>query len=324
MRRIANILLLASLIMASVNMRAQAPQYAAQRDSLSYIYGINYGGYLWSNDFRSLLEAPFSEGINDYLKGVSEGAKTNTPEHRRYLKEDISKIEDVVKEFREKITNEEEISTQLRTRMSYLLGCNVADVMINNDLTDLDVTAIAKATMTMTNNKSDINSSDFLATLRFAPNMQNDLIKRYKASRQAVLNEENTVKGEAFLKEFADQPGAKMTLEGIAYIIVSPGRGGAKIKDYNYNMTGSYKECHLDGSVIIENTWRDHDLWDSTEGFRIAVREAGVGATVRAVVPAKDAYGERGSTKLGIQPGEYLIYEIVIQSLTAYKPEIYD
>lgn len=325
MKRIFYIIVAFGLVSASLNAHAQAPQFASQRDSLSYIFGINYGGVLRANNgIKTLTEASFRSGMHDAMKAVADHVTIDTPEFRSYLREDVTQIGDVVGSYAKKVSNGDDVSERLRNQVSYMLGYNLIHMLVDNDLTDLDLGQLMKSTLEIINTEEDINSEDFLSTLRFSPGIIQDLIKRYKASRQIVQNEENTAKGESFLKEFAAQTGAKLTSEGIAYIIVSPGRGSAKIKDYNYNMTGSYKEFHLDGREIIDRTWRDHDLWDSTEGFRIAVREAGVGATVRAVVPAKYAYKERGSTKLGILPGEYLIYEISIESLTAYKPEIYD
>lgn len=119
-------------------------------------------------------------------------------------------------------------------------------------------------------------------------------------------------KGEDFLKENAKKEGVKTTASGLQYKVIKEGEG--KSPSATDTVTVHYRGTLIDGKEFDSSHKRGEPakfpLNRVIKGWTEGVQLMKEGAKYQFVIPAKLAYGERGTPDGAIGPNETLIFEI--------------
>jgi FKBP-type peptidyl-prolyl cis-trans isomerase FklB len=131
-----------------------------------------------------------------------------------------------------------------------------------------------------------------------------------KASARKNLNE-----GEAFLTENAKKPGVVVLESGLQYKIIKAGEGEKPKADDK--VTTNYRGRLIDGTEFDSSYKRGKPATFPVNGVIAGWREAlqlmKEGAKWKLFIPAKLAYGERGTGNIG--PNAILIFDIELLSI---------
>ena len=111
--------------------------------------------------------------------------------------------------------------------------------------------------------------------------------------------------------------------EGIQYRILKAGKGPLpKSDDY---LVVHYEGRHLDGRVFDSSYTRGVPLriqaGDVIKGWQIVLSKMRVGDKWRVFIPARLAYGDRGTGGGEIEPGEMLIFDIELLNIEPEENE---
>jgi len=137
-------------------------------------------------------------------------------------------------------------------------------------------------------------------------------IEERKASASQNLKE-----GEAFLAENAKKPGVTVLASGLQYKVITPGTG--KMPKADDKVTTNYQGRLINGTEFDSSYKRGKPATFPVNGVIAGWREAlqlmKEGAKWQLFIPAKLAYGERGTPGGNIGPNATLIFEIELLSI---------
>jgi FKBP-type peptidyl-prolyl cis-trans isomerase FklB len=206
-----------------------------------------------------------------------------------------------------------------RDKLSYSLGYGLGNQMKNSTL-DLDLDIFSKALR--------IGLAGEKATL--TDQEMRDAVQLYQQERQArlaagikELAERNKHESEAFLAANATKEGVVTRPSGLQYKIIEPGTG--KSPNPTDKVTVKYRSSFVNGrefdSAYKRNKAVTFRVGDSIAGWSEGIQLMKEGAKWQFFVPAKLAYGEKGTSgkknRKGIPPNAALIFDV---ELIAIEP----
>lgn len=101
-----------------------------------------------------------------------------------------------------------------------------------------------------------------------------------------------------------------MTSSGLAYKVITPGKGDSPRT--NSNVRVSYIGKHINGEEFDNSNGEvvPFNLGGVISGFREGIALMNKGAVYEFYIPGELAYGEKGQPQGGIAPNELLIFEV--------------
>jgi len=132
------------------------------------------------------------------------------------------------------------------------------------------------------------------------------------ASASPLMADSNREKGEAFLKENAKKEGVKVTASGLQYEVLKEGTG--RSPQAADTVVVNYKGTLISGKEF-DSSYKRHkpatfQLNRVIPGWTEGVQLMKEGAKYQFTIPAKLAYGERGTSGGPIPPNSTLVFEI--------------
>ncbi len=143
-----------------------------------------------------------------------------------------------------------------------------------------------------------------------------ETMKEKQAAASAALADSNKKAGEAFLADNGKKDGVVTLPSGIEYKIITAGTG-TKPTDTD-TVTCQYRGTLLDGTEF-DSTYKNGqpaiiEVGRVIPGFKEALKLMPVGSKFQFVIPADQAYAERGAGNV-IGPNAALIFEVELMSI---------
>lgn len=186
-------------------------------------------------------------------------------------------------------------------KLSYSLGMNMANQLLQTGLNNLDVEAFVKAFTEVIENKETIMS-------------QQEAIQHIQAYFQAKQNEmlqANKKKGEDFLAQNKKRDGVVVLPSGLQYEVMKEGNGA--IPKSTDTVKCHYHGTLIDGTVFDSSVERGQPatfgVTQVINGWVEALQLMPVGSKWKLFVPSYMAYGEQGAGN-NIEPNSILIFEV--------------
>lgn len=203
---------------------------------------------------------------------------------------------------------------------SYLNGLAVALQMIYPSISQMEGQGI------------NIDRKAFINELKKGFNSKDSIKMEEMQSKQSQLmamvqrvvkakGEENIKKGKKYIEEQVKKDkGFKKTNSGIAYKVITPGKG-ANFND-SATVDVTYVGKHIDGKEFDNSNGKPipFNLKQTVPGFREVLTNMNEGAKVIAIIPGELAYGEQGNPQGGIAPNETLVFEMTAVGLHKDEP----
>jgi len=195
--------------------------------------------------------------------------------------------------------------TNPKQKTSYAIGVNIASSLKRQEV-DLDVKALTAGITDGLAGKPALTEDQQKAALT---ELEKNLEARQEATQKAAA-EKNLKAGEDFLAANAKKDGVKTTASGLQYKVIKTGTGATpKLTD---TVKVHYHGTLLDGTVFDSSVQRGEPITFPVQGVILGWTEAlqlmKVGDKWQLFIPAKLAYGERGSGPIG--PNSVLIFEV--------------
>jgi|GEM_PF-549351 len=142
-------------------------------------------------------------------------------------------------------------------------------------------------------------------------NLQRQLVAKQQVEMK-VLAQKNLQAGEKFLNDNKAKPGVKTTTSGLQYKIIEAGAG--KMPNKEDVVTVDYEGKLINGQVF-DSTYKTgkpvtFQLSQVIDGWQQALSMMKAGATWELYIPAKLAYGEKGTPGGSIGPNETLLFKV--------------
>ena len=169
---------------------------------------------------------------------------------------------------------------------SYALGVFYAQAITNNNLGDMNYSAVVRGFKDALKGKEGLDQM-----------FVNQHMTTFMQKRDSVLAEVNKKAGEEFLAKNATAEGVEMTPKGVQYLVVRPGNGKfpTSIQD---TVKVSYEGSTLDGKVFDSSYERNDTvsfpLNRVIEGWQDGLMKCDEGSEVTLWIPSELAYGPRG------------------------------
>ncbi len=195
-------------------------------------------------------------------------------------------------------------------KISYLLGSNFGSRLKGDDI-DVDVEALlAGVRDAVKGAKSPLSEEETARCIEmFQQQMQEKQAKMSAADEAAGA--ENAKAGEEFLAKNGKRDGVTTTKSGLQYEVLKKGDG--KKPSATDTVKVHYHGTLIDGSVFDSSVDRGEPisfpLNQVIPGWTEGVQLMPVGAKYKFFIPAKLAYGERGSGPI-IGPNSTLVFEV--------------
>lgn len=202
--------------------------------------------------------------------------------------------------------------TDAKKRASYAIGMDIGSSFKKNNL-DIDPAVLAAGIADSFGGKPILSESEMRETLQaFQQEMQ------AKAMAKSKVDADKNVKaGEAFLATNAKKEGVKTTASGLQYKVLKSGKGRTpKASD---TVRTHYHGTLIDGTVFDSSVERkepaEFPVGGVIPGWTEALQMMKEGDKWQLVIPAKLAYGERGTPGGPIGPNSTLVFEVELLSI---------
>ncbi len=206
-----------------------------------------------------------------------------------------------------------------KDKTSYAIGMQIGTSIarsLESVKGEVDVNVVLRAVDTVVHGgKPQMSIADAESQLKaFGTRMQ----ARQQAQTKA-LSEKNGSEGAAFLAANAKKPGVKTTASGLQYMVERLGKG-ARPKDgqsVKVNYTGSLLDGHVFDASAQHGGAAVMKLGEVIPGWTEGLKLMPVGSKYVFWIPAKLAYGERGTPGGPIGPNATLKFEVELLSIGA-------
>lgn len=190
-------------------------------------------------------------------------------------------------------------------RRSYAIGANVAKNIKLQEVS-VDPALVAQGVLDELAGKSLLSDAELGAIMQ---QLQGEVRQKMMArhEKDAVVNKQ---RGEAFLAENKKKEGVKTLPGGVQYKVLTAGTG-KKPTDAD-TVTCNYRGSLVDGKVFDASQPGNPVSFKVSQvipGWQAALKQMSVGSKWQLVIPADQAYGERGAGN-AIGPNETLIFEV--------------
>jgi FKBP-type peptidyl-prolyl cis-trans isomerase FklB len=199
-----------------------------------------------------------------------------------------------------------------KDKTSYALGVAVGKSFQSQGV-DADPNLIAQGLKdAFTNGKLLISDDEFKALMTAFQQTMNEK----QTAAKAAQADANKKAGEAFLASNAKKDGVTTTPSGLQYKVLTAGTG-AKPTDTD-TVTLQYRGTLIDGTEF-DSSYKNGqpavlEVGRVIPGFKEAIKLMPVGSKYQFVIPAAQAYGDRGAGNV-IGPNSALIFEIELISI---------
>lgn len=198
-------------------------------------------------------------------------------------------------------------------QLSYSLGYNIGQSLEQRDI-EIKIDSLVKGLKdALSDNQPLLGEAEMGKILQA---FQKELI----AKKMAAINETakmNREKGKAFLEENAKKEGVVTLESGLQYKVIRPGTG--KMPTATDKVTTHYHGTLIDGTVFDSSVARNEPasfpVNGVIKGWQEALQLMKEGAKWQLFIPAKLAYGKRGTPNGKIGPNETLIFDIELLSI---------
>lgn len=200
------------------------------------------------------------------------------------------------------------MSATLTTEMdkrSYAIGANVAKNIKLQEVS-VDPALVSQGVLDELAGKSLLSDAELGAIMQ---QLQGEVRQKMMA-RQDKDAAANKQRGEAFLEENKKKEGVKTLPGGVQYKVLTAG-SGKKPTDAD-TVTCNYRGNLVDGKVFDASQPGKPVSFKVSQvipGWQAALKQMPVGSKWQLVIPAEQAYGERGAGN-AIGPNETLIFEV--------------
>jgi FKBP-type peptidyl-prolyl cis-trans isomerase FklB len=190
--------------------------------------------------------------------------------------------------------------------VSYSLGVNIGNNLMQQGFDSINIEALTKALKDIYSNQElSISQTD-----------ANQLLTEYFQNIQKNKVEKNLKEGQKFLDENKKKPGVVTLPSGLQYIVIKEGTGPKpKATDM---VTTHYHGTLINGKVFDSSVERGQPAQFPVngviKGWVEALQLMNVGSKWKLFVPANLAYGERGAGEM-IGPNTTLIFEVELISI---------
>lgn len=190
-------------------------------------------------------------------------------------------------------------------RRSYAIGANVAKNIKLQEVS-VDPALVAQGVLDELAGKSLLSDAELGAIMQ---QLQGEVRQKMMArhEKDAAVNKQ---RGEAFLAENKKKEGVKTLPGGVQYKVLTAGTG-KKPTDAD-TVTCNYRGSLVDGKVFDASQPGNPLSFKVSQvipGWQAALKQMSVGSKWQLVIPADQAYGERGAGN-AIGPNETLIFEV--------------
>jgi FKBP-type peptidyl-prolyl cis-trans isomerase FklB len=199
-------------------------------------------------------------------------------------------------------------ATELKTdqeKRSYAIGANVGR-NIKQQGVSVDPALVSQGLLDELAGKSLLTDAELGAVMQ---QLQGEVRQKMMADFQKAAAE-NKKKGEAFLAENGKKSGVKTLPGGTQLKVLQEGKG--KKPTDNDTVLCNYRGMLVDGKVFDASQPGKPASFKVAQvipGWREALKEMPVGSKWQLVIPADQAYGERGAGNT-IGPNETLVFEV--------------
>jgi len=197
-----------------------------------------------------------------------------------------------------------ELKTDQEKR-SYAIGANVAKNIKQQEV-HVDPALVSQGLLDELAGKSLLTDAELGAIMQ---QLQGEVRQKMKAEFQKA-SAENKKRGEAFLAENAKKSGVKTLPGGTQYQVLQEGKG--KKPTDGDTVLCNYAGTLVDGRVFDASQPGKPASFKVSQvipGWREALKQMPAGSKWQLVIPADQAYGERGAGN-AIGPNETLIFEV--------------
>ncbi|MEM0997956.1 MAG: FKBP-type peptidyl-prolyl cis-trans isomerase [Bacteroidota bacterium] len=194
----------------------------------------------------------------------------------------------------------------LKQMASYALGVNVANSLKQQNVSDIDADAFAKAVADIYGGETPLISGD----------QANQAINQFLGQLQSAGAAANIEKSKKFLADNGQRAEVTVLESGLQYEVLTEGSGPRpKATD---KVTTHYHGTLIDGSVFDSSVERGQPasfpVNGVIQGWQEALQLMPQGSKWKLYIPADLAYGNRGAGgKIG--PGTALIFEVELLSI---------
>ena len=186
--------------------------------------------------------------------------------------------------------------------VSYAVGMSLGESLMQQNLKQLDASAIAQAI------KDTFEGKD----LKFSPQEANTLIQNFlreESEKQFAVNKNI---GESFLKENGARAEVTQTASGLQYEVISEGNGAKPAA--TDTVTVHYHGTLIDGTVFDSSVERNQPatfgLNQVIKGWTEGLQLMAVGSKFRFYIPQDLAYGASPHPGGPIEPYMTLIFDV--------------
>lgn len=191
--------------------------------------------------------------------------------------------------------------------VSYCVGMSIAGSLMQQDLEQINPTALAEAIADVFNNKE----------LKYGPEEANGIIQSYLQQVGEQKFARHKTEGEAFLAENKNKAGVKVTPSGLQYEVISEGTGAKPGAADTVKV--HYHGTLIDGTVFDSSVERGQPatfgVHQVIKGWTEALQLMPVGSKYRLYVPEDLAYGAHPHPGGPIKPYMTLIFDVELLEL---------
>jgi len=202
--------------------------------------------------------------------------------------------------------NEGPLESQ-QAEQGYSLGHVVGQQMVS-DFGDIDRKAFLQGfTDAVSDNAAVLTTEQMMQALA---EFETERVAEQEAAA-AALAEQNTLAGDSFRDQFAQQPGVQKLANGLLYQVIEAGAGEPPAE--GATVTLHYRGSLVDGTEFDDSYSRGEPLTVPIDrvmpGWSAALERMPVGAKWKVVIPPSLAYGEQGVGGF-IEPNTTLVFEL--------------